>query len=151
MPAGRPTDYRPEYAEQAEKLCLLGATDMQLADFFGVSEQTINAWKHSFPKFLESLKDGKEKFDNAVVRTLYRKAIGYEYDSEKIVVVDGQVVRVPVRELVPPSDTAMIFWLKNRRPKEWRDKNPGESADNPLFLRTLNDFYASPKQDITKE
>ena len=128
MPAGRPTDYREEYAGQAEKLCLLGATDMQLADFFGVSEQTINAWKHSFPKFLESLKVGKKNADNAVVRSLYRKAVGYEYESEKIFCVDGQVVRAATREIVPPSDTAMIFWLKNRQPKEWRDKTETEHS-----------------------
>ena len=122
MPAGRPTDYRLQYAVQAEKLCLLGATDIQLADFFGVSEQTINAWKHAQPEFLEALKDGKEKSDNAVVRSLYRKAIGYEYESEKVFCTDGQIVRAPIREFVPPSDTAMIFWLKNRQKDKWRDK-----------------------------
>lgn len=42
MAAGRPTDYREEYNEQAYKLCLLGATDAELGDFFNVTEQTIN-------------------------------------------------------------------------------------------------------------
>ena len=60
MPGGRPTDYRAEYAEQAEKLCLLGATDIQLADFFDVAESTIHLWKHTHPEFSESIKDGKE-------------------------------------------------------------------------------------------
>jgi hypothetical protein len=56
MPAGRPSSYRPEYAVQAEKFCRLGATDRELADFFEVSEQTINAWKEAHPEFLESLR-----------------------------------------------------------------------------------------------
>ena len=141
MPAGRPTDYRAEYAEQAEKLCLLGATDIQLADFFGVSEQTINAWKHAFPKFLESLKDGKENADNAVVRSLYRRATGYEFESEKVFCVEGSIVRAPIREFVPPSDTAMIFWLKNRKPKEWRDKQELELTTDPL-ADLLSEFRA---------
>lgn len=53
---GRPSAYKPEYAEQARKLCLLGHTDAELASFFDVSEQTINAWKHAHPDFLESIK-----------------------------------------------------------------------------------------------
>ena len=57
---GRPTKYKAEYAEQAAKLCALGAVDAQLADFFGVSEPTINAWKDKHPAFLKSLKESKE-------------------------------------------------------------------------------------------
>jgi DNA-binding XRE family transcriptional regulator len=121
MPPGRPTDYRPEYAEQAEKLCLMGATDMQMADFFEVSEQTLNAWKHRYPDFLESIKVAKEVADKNVERSLYRKAIGYEFESEKVFCSEGTVVRAPIREFVPPSDTAIIFWLKNRKSQEWRD------------------------------
>ena len=63
MPAGRPSQYKAEYCEQAYKLCLLGATDVQLADFFGVSEQTLNTWKQKHPKFLESLRAGKDEAD----------------------------------------------------------------------------------------
>ncbi len=122
MPAGRPSEYRHEFVEQAEKLCLMGATDMQLADFFGVSEQTLNNWKHAHPEFLESLKVAKEQADTNVVRSLYRKALGYEFDSVKIFCnKDGDVVQVPFREVVPPSDTACIFWLKNRKSQDWRD------------------------------
>jgi hypothetical protein len=72
--AGRPTLYREEYTEQALKLCRLGATDRELADFFDVSEQTINAWKDAHPEFLESLKDGKAKADAEVADKLFRRA-----------------------------------------------------------------------------
>jgi DNA-binding XRE family transcriptional regulator len=129
MPAGRPTDYRPEYAEQAEKLSLMGATDMQMADFFDVSEQTFNAWKHRHPKFLESIKVAKEVADKNVERSLYRKAMGYEFESEKVFCNDGSVTRVPIREIVPPSDTACIFWLKNRKSAEWRDRHEHTGKD----------------------
>jgi hypothetical protein len=138
MPGGRPKLYKPEYVEQAAKLCLLGATDMQLADFFGVCEKTLNTWKLTYPEFLQSLKVTKEEADTAVERSLYRKALGYEFDSEKVFQFEGGVVRAPIREIVPPSDTACIFWLKNRKSKEWRDKQEvGFDPDQPLVVKHI--------------
>jgi hypothetical protein len=121
----RPTSYKPEYAEQAQKLCLLGATDVELADFFDVTINTIGNWKGRFPKFLESLKAGKEVADERVSRSLYHRANGYTYDAVKIFPPrkgSREPVLVPYREHVPPDTTACIFWLKNRKPAEWRDK-----------------------------
>jgi hypothetical protein len=118
----RPTSFKPEYCEQAKKLAKLGAIDIEIADFLGVSEQTLNAWKHAHPEFLESLKAGKEQADNRVERSLYKRATGFEHDAVKIFCKDGEVTQVPYREIVPPDVTACIFWLKNRKPAEWRDK-----------------------------
>lgn len=124
----RPSSYKPEYAEQARKLCLLGATDAQLADFFGVAESTINLWKLANPEFSESLKAGKEKADALVAYSLYHRALGYKHDAVKILTVaDGNnagshVEEIPYTEHYPPDTTAAIFWLKNRRPDLWRDK-----------------------------
>ena len=53
---GRKSEYRIEFSDQALKLCLLGATDKELAEFFSVTEQTLNKWKKDYPEFLESLK-----------------------------------------------------------------------------------------------
>jgi hypothetical protein len=123
MPAGRPTLYREEYTEQALKLCRLGATDLELADFFDVSEQTINAWKDAHPKFLESLKEGKAKADAEVADKLFRKATGYSHEAVKIFMPAGasEPVHAPYIERYAPDTTACIFWLKNRRPDLWRD------------------------------
>ncbi len=120
---GRPTDYKKEYDYQVEKLCKLGATDKELADFFDVTEQTINNWKIDFPAFFESIKKGKTLADSNVAERLYQRALGFEHDSEDIKVADGEVIRVPIRKIYPPDPTAAIFWLKNRRPKDWRDKH----------------------------
>ena len=114
----RPTKYKPEYNEQVYKLCLLGATDKELADFFNVSEQTINAWKEKDTEFLESLKRGKDDADYTVADSLYQRAKGYTTSEDRI--LDGGVVTL--KKDVPPDTTACIFWLKNRRPKHWRDK-----------------------------
>lgn len=118
----RPTDYREEYAEQARKLCLLGYTDKQLADFFNVSEQTINTWKIKHPQFLESIKRGKEIADINVVESLYKRAIGIEYDEIELKTDGKAKSKRVVKKFIPPDTTAQIFWLKNRQPKSWRDK-----------------------------
>jgi hypothetical protein len=123
---GRPTLYRPEMVEQARKLAFLGATDREMAEFFEVSESTFNLWKHEHPELSESAKLGKEAADARVEQSLYRKAVGYSYDSEKVFQFGGQIVRAAVVEHVPPSDTAMIFWLKNRRRDQWRDRQDVE-------------------------
>lgn len=119
----RPSKFKPEFVEQAAKLAKLGATDIEIADFFGVSEQTLNTWKNTQLGFLESLKSGKEEADQRVERSLYRRALGFERDAVKIFCAkDGRVTTVPYREVVPPDTVACIFWLKNRRPEDWREK-----------------------------
>jgi len=119
--AGRPTKYKPEYAEQTAKLCALGATDAQLADFFEVSISTINLWKVKHPEFSESVSVPKEIADSRVEQSLYRRAMGYEHDEVDIRVVGGEIVETPIRKYYPPDSTAMIFWLKNRKSAEWRE------------------------------
>lgn len=107
---------------------MLGATDKELGDFFDVTEQTVNNWKTAHPEFFESIKSGKLKADAIVAHSLYHRAIGYKHDAVKIIsVADGNnqgshVEQVPYVERYPPDTTAAIFWLKNRRPAEWRDR-----------------------------
>lgn len=126
MAGGRPTKYKPEYAEQAKKLCALGATDAQLSDFFEVSISTICLWKVEHKEFSEAIKLSKEITDERVEQSLYRRAMGYEHDEVDIRVIEGQVVKTPIRKYYPPDSTAMIFWLKNRKSQEWRDKTETE-------------------------
>jgi hypothetical protein len=127
MPAGRPSEYRPEYIERTKEMCLQGATDIQLADEFGVSVQTLYNWRNKYPEFLDALKINKAVADEVVERSLYERATGYERDSVKIFCSkDGTVTEVPFREYVPPDTTAAIFWLKNRKSGEWRDRTERE-------------------------
>lgn len=123
---GRPSAFRPEYPVQAAQLCRLGATDKDLADFFHVSEVTINAWKKVHPEFLKSLNDAKLEADAAVERSLFARATGYSHSAVKIMSVGNQVAEVPYTEHYPPDATSMIFWLKNRKPDVWRDKTQHE-------------------------
>jgi hypothetical protein len=138
----RPTSYRPEYAEQARKLCELGATDVEIADFFEVAVSTFYLWKNKQPEFSEALKAGKEASDERVERSLYHKAIGYTFESEKVFQHQGVIVRTPTREHVPPDTTAMIFWLKNRRPQAWREK-----TEQVILHGNLDDLTTEQKRE----
>ena len=119
---GRPSKYSPAYCTQAAKLAKIGATDREMSDFFQVSEVTFNAWKHQHPEFLKSLKQGKEAADKRVEQSLYRRALGFAHDEVHISNYLGQVTLTPIVKQYPPDTTACIFWLKNRRPEEWRDR-----------------------------
>ena len=101
---------------------------MEVADFFDVTARTLYLWKHKYPDLGEALKIGKEAADDRVEMSLYRKATGYTFDSENVFQYKGEIIRAPIVEHVPPSDTACIFWLKNRRKAEWRDKIDHEHA-----------------------
>jgi len=118
----RPSKYKAEFAEQARKLCKLGATDQEMADFFEVALSTLNLWKIQHPEFSESLKLGKEVADERVASALYQRAMGYSHPDTDIRVVDGAIVETPLIKHYAPDTTAAIFWLKNRRPDEWRDR-----------------------------
>lgn len=119
---GRPSKFKPEFVEQARKLAALGATDRDAADFFAVNEATLHRWKHTHADFCEALKVGKEAADQRVEQSLYRKAVGYTQDDIHFSSYEGVVTETPYVKHIPPDTTACIFWLKNRRPEEWRDK-----------------------------
>ena len=125
---GRPSSFRPEFITQAEKLCALGATDQEIADFFEVSTRTVYRWKLDNDEFCQALKAGKSNADERVERSLYQKATGYHYVEQQAIKVkleqyrDGVEV-VEVERYAQPDTTAAIFWLKNRRSDLWRDKH----------------------------
>lgn len=139
---GKPTTYRPEYAAIAENACrLYGATDMELAELLGTGWRSIYRWAAKYPEFRQALKAGKDPADDRVERSLYLKAVGYSHEAVKIFMVKETVIRkgkpvttskpviVPYIEHLPPSDVAAIFWLKNRRPNEWKmDSDAGSGG-----------------------
>lgn len=119
---------------QLESWARDGLTDKQIASNMGITEQTLNVWKKNHPSLFESLKRGKVVVDIQVENALLKRALGYSYDEvtkERVLDYDpstGQVVgshmevTKTVRKEVQGDTTAQIFWLKNRRPEQWRDK-----------------------------
>lgn len=120
-PAGRPTKYKKEFDKQAFKLCKLGAINDDLADFFSVNVDTIYEWQNKHPSFSEAIKEAKQFSNNEVEKALYKRAIGHDVTETTQEESESGMKKKTVTKHV--ADTAaMIFWLKNRMPDKWRDK-----------------------------
>jgi len=129
---GRPTKYCKSYNKQVYKLCLLNATDKQIADFFGVDEATVNRWKLKNKGFCESIKKGKIKADIEVAESLHARAVGYSHPDVHISNYQGEITKTPIVKHYPPDTAAAFIWLKNRQ--GWRDK-----TDVTLKIERMSD------------
>lgn len=141
---GRPTAFEPAFVGQAEKLCNLGATDDEMADFFGVHRSTIYRWKLDHPDFCDAIKSAKEIADERVERSLYQKATGYNVTEEQAVKVKTEQFKeevevVQVDKHIPADTTAAIFWLKNRRKDQWRDKQEVDVTGHLTYAKVTRE------------
>ncbi|MEM8615319.1 MAG: hypothetical protein AAGF20_00135 [Pseudomonadota bacterium] len=122
MAGGRPSKLKEVDLDQVEGLATRGWTDQEMADHFKVARSTWYKWKVDYPEFSDALKNWKQEADERVERSLYERALGYSHPEEKIFNDGGEALRVQTVRHYPPDTTAGIFWLKNRKPDEWRDK-----------------------------
>jgi transposase-like protein len=137
--AGQPTKYKEEYNEQAYKLCLLGYTDKELADFFNVCEDTINNWKSEHEQFFVSIREGKEIADGNVVESLYKRACGYSHKETKTASFEGKITdEKEYDKHYPPDTKACEVWLRNRQPTKFRDKIEIENKHSGEVKSTLD-------------
>ena len=131
-PVGAPTLYKEEYANQVYKLCLLGMIDIEIADFFNVSEDTIYEWKKKYPEFSESIRAGKDIADIDVVESTYKSTQDRQIPTEqafkkKRVYWDAngnrceeeEIEIIEVMQAVPANAQIQQFWLRNRRSREF--------------------------------
>ena len=135
---GQPSKLETLNTELVKKLYEKGFTDKEVAEVIGVTEQTINNWKKYNEGFFESLKKWKLKADENVVKSLYERATGYSHPEEKIMQYEGQVIRAETTKHYPPDPLSIIFWLKNRQPELWRDRQEVEFT-KPLEI-VLKDY-----------
>jgi hypothetical protein len=119
---GRPTKFDAKMVERIKLLALRGYTDVEMCKILDVSEASLNNWKQKNAGFLESLKDWKSVADGEVEASLFHRAKGYSHPEDKIFNDNGAPLVVPTTKHYPPDSTAAIFWLKNRRPQDWRDR-----------------------------
>lgn len=96
-----------------------GLIDEQIAHNMGITTKTLYEWKNKYSEISEALKKGKEVIDRQVENALLKRALGYTYDETTY---EYGVETKRVTKEVAPDTTAQIFWLKNRKPAEWRDK-----------------------------
>lgn len=119
-----------------------GLTDEQIAKNLGIAYSTFREYKNKYSALSAALKKGKEVVDYEVENALLKRALGYEYDE--ITYENGEEVK-RVTKQVAPDTTAQIFWLKNRKPDKWRDKQVIESNNtvevkNPLEGLSTDDL-----------
>ena len=141
-PVGRPTKYLPVYAEQAKKLAIKGLIDKEIYNILGISEVTGIEWKKKYPEFNKALNEGKRNINQEVENKLIDLALGYEFDSEQIVIVsDGSQIgshweRVPVKKRIEPNLGAIKEWSWNRNPNRWKNKQSIElsNENNEPFI-----------------
>lgn len=120
-----------------------GLIEEQIVKNMGISRSTLNDWKKKYPDILNTLKKGKEVADRNVENALYESAIGKKYKVKKPIKVkevqyrDGKRVKevehieyAEEEMVIPPNTTAQIFWLKNRKPDVWRDKQDVHVKDD---------------------
>ena len=110
--AGRPTKYKEAFNDQVFEMALLGLTDTQMATIIGINQDTFNEWKKVYPKFSESLTQGKEDADGKVAKAMYKRALGLTIIEEALT-KDGQIVQL--RKELPPDTPAAKHWLANRQ------------------------------------
>jgi hypothetical protein len=118
---GRPTSFHPDMCELAHNYCLLGATNDELAGFFSVSPSTIDNWIARHADFGDAVRSGRVVADARVARGLYTRAVGYDRKVEREIILRGELKPVTSTVHYPPNVQACIFWLRNRRPRTWRD------------------------------
>ncbi|MEW9576733.1 hypothetical protein U9K47_15465 [Bacillus toyonensis] len=117
-----------------------GLVDEQIAKNIGISRATLSNWKNKHPLIARALVRGKEVVDREVENALLKRALGYTYEEVTVLrqeVEEGVFESVEakrVKRQVPPDTTALIFWLKNRKPDKWRDRreidHSGEMTQN---------------------
>jgi hypothetical protein len=125
---GRPTLYKPEYAEEAHGHCLAGATNADLADVFEVAPRTIDNWIANIPEFAKAVREGRAVADARVARSLYERAVGYQHTVEQTVLHRGVERKLTNTVHYPPDTGACIFWLRNRRRDLWGNQRPANDG-----------------------
>ena len=160
--------YRPEEWLEEDKLTLLeawarnGLVDGQIAKNMGISEATLYNYKNKYPAIRKALQKGKEVVDIEVENALFKKALGYNtivrkaFKLKDIVYGDNgkkisETERIEYAEEevhIPADTTAQIFWLKNRKKVQWRDKVEIEKGESIQKIEIINDL---PKDDENGE
>ena len=143
---GRPPMYHSGFCHIAEQCCIINADSPELGDMFGCRGEAISEWMEKYPHFAQAIKAGKAKTDAGVERSLVHRANGYSHKESIFMSVSGprgegsSIEEIKTIKHYPPDTRAAEFWLKNRKPKDYR-------ADPEL----ANDEDVPPPVSVTIE
>ena len=141
MKTGRPSKFNLTLSAKIALLYAKGKTDKQVSKEIGIAERTLYYWKTKNPEFLQTLNSAKDIADDLVEQSLFNRALGYTHAEEKVFLYLGKPVKVKTFKHYPPDVLAQIFWLKNRRPNEWRENaNAFEYGTIVESVRSFKEF-----------
>lgn len=124
------TKYDPDtFPLRVEGMARDGLVEADMAKALGIAQSSLSNYKLRYPEFQAALDRGKAPVDVQVENALFKRACGYETEEKVITKMPDGSTRVEIRKKqVPPDTVACIFWLKNRKPKQWRDKQEVEHS-----------------------
>lgn len=126
--------YSPEIVEKIIKYLEEGATITTTCDLVGISKETFYQWVNNKSDFADAIKKAKSIPDKEVENALFKAACGY---TETIRVLDKSREQVEIDKFYPPNPISAIFWLKNRKPDSWKDKQEVEHLGS---VKTVHDL-----------
>lgn len=134
---GRPSKYHEGFCHLVEQTTLIGGIKDDLARILGASGTAIDEWMHGNtaagrppkPGFAAAIKRGRERADAQVERSLHARALGYSHPEDRIFCHEGGIITAETTKHYPPDTAAAFIWLKNRKPKDWRDRVEMAAAD----------------------
>jgi hypothetical protein len=133
-----PTKYKDELVRQAYLLSLLGCTEKEMAEVFGVGEQTLDFWKRTREEFLEALEKGKIGADTQVAESLFKCAVGYEYEEEVVHVVRGEIFVTKIKKYKGPDAWAANKWLSLRQRGRWSEAQIPPQLNQQININNFN-------------
>lgn len=153
--------YGPDKVEEGFELALLGLTDKDMSKVWGLSPQTVISWKAKYPEFGEAVRKGRTIADGKMAASLYKRAIGFYIEEEKVNVIKGEAVITKIKKYIPPDVEAIKYMLGVReRERGWGMKdninsmnvnitqiNLGDIAEEDLLaIRKMQMKYLAPPQ-----
>ena len=142
--------YSEEICKEAYELCgMFGATDKQLAVFFGVSYDTINYWKDSHPEFKLALQQGKLKADIEVAKALYRNSVGFEYEEEVAFNNKGTIIKTMLRKRRLPDPWSEVKWLSLRQKELWSEVTRVEVQNTNININRFEVLNGLSTEQLT--
>jgi hypothetical protein len=134
---GPDSQFKPEYCDLARRVAMLGATNDDLAGILGVCRRTIGNWLQEYPEFKTAVEEGKLDADAKVAEKLYQRATGYERPAVRFFASPDGPKGMKYTYHHPPDTAAAIFWLRNRRRADWRERVEHHHTTSEEMLTVL--------------
>ena len=143
----KPTKWNLDRIRQGFELALLGATDEEMARVMGISIHTLNDWKRTYPKFLQTIEDGKLSADSKAAAGLFKRACGFEQMEIVVHMYRGEVIQTPVMKYYPPDPWSANKWLAVRQRTRWSEVQRIETTQTTININKF-DFNGLSNEEL---